>query len=583
MMTTRRKKSAAESSHETSSTLPLTTIRDLYALLLPQNGHHLTLDETAKRIPAKLTPLIPSFRIAIAVYDGRSRKFNVSAPSGFEPIDRLLSLSHSTIDWKTCAPIVLETDNLEYPSPREPAQSGPYVFPTASIYPFESTAECRGLILFLGPRPTNSITDTFRDLSLLTASLLGLSWNQQQRFIANEIFHEIALARDLEELGQRLCKGAISLLNGSAACFYIVDITDPDHLRLVNQVGFQRTHEELRRFPIDGSIAGRVASTGRTAFLTDLSTHPGVANRTVARHEGFKSSLVVAVSGRSILGSLALFTRDQRSFDSQSISLLEAAAEFAAAQIDIRLEAEQADTLRNQLTTVGHSLLAPLGRVSNLVAKLRSASPPADASHAKMYGAIFKEIDIATKRVQNILFAKSGVVGIMGLNITQVNIGDILMRCAARHEEAAVKRGIRLIVWDSAKRLPVFQADEVKIELAFDNIFENAVKYGWDDESINVRGAAEANFVQVSVSDKGLGVPDALYDAIFIAYRRSSILDAKRFIHGTGLGLDIVRSVVEAHGGTVSVTSTPFLDDPVRLEKYEGFETTFTVRLPRRH
>jgi len=102
------------------------------------------------------------------------------------------------------------------------------------------------------------------------------------------------------------------------------------------------------------------------------------------------------------------------------------------------------------------------------------------------------------------------------------------------------------------------------------NLVSNALKYsphggtvrlaiGWDRTT-------EPPFATIAVSDRGLGIPEAERETIFQPFSRGSARGTA--IGGTGLGLYIVRQIVEGHGGTIAVESTP------------GQGSTFTVRLP---
>jgi signal transduction histidine kinase len=123
----------------------------------------------------------------------------------------------------------------------------------------------------------------------------------------------------------------------------------------------------------------------------------------------------------------------------------------------------------------------------------------------------------------------------------------------------------------AAPNLPPVLADAAALRSALQNLVGNALKYGGPAPSVRVTaGEVQARgrtFVEIAVSDKGIGIPPAEQSRIFEPFYRGSEALARQ-IHGNGLGLSIVRRIVEAHGGRVTVTSAP------------GAGSTFTMRLP---
>ena len=122
--------------------------------------------------------------------------------------------------------------------------------------------------------------------------------------------------------------------------------------------------------------------------------------------------------------------------------------------------------------------------------------------------------------------------------------------------------------------LPLVFADPIALRAALQNLVANAVKYGGSDRWVRISARAvpgrRGRDVEIAVADRGLGIAAADLPHVFEPFYRGS--DAlERQIHGNGLGLSIVKSVVDAHRGRVTVTSVP------------GSGSTFTIRLPEYH
>ena len=100
-----------------------------------------------------------------------------------------------------------------------------------------------------------------------------------------------------------------------------------------------------------------------------------------------------------------------------------------------------------------------------------------------------------------------------------------------------------------------------------ENLLSNAIKYGGENGRVTVSAAADERGVRVAIRDRGPGIPEAELPRIFEPFYRGS--HAHGNVGGTGIGLSLVRRIVDALGGQIDVESRP----------REG--TTFTVTLPR--
>jgi signal transduction histidine kinase len=116
-------------------------------------------------------------------------------------------------------------------------------------------------------------------------------------------------------------------------------------------------------------------------------------------------------------------------------------------------------------------------------------------------------------------------------------------------------------------QLGVVTVDGAKLERVLVNLLGNARKFTPADGSVTLRAERTPDSIVFTVSDTGIGVPAAEQDRLFTRFFRSSSATANA-IQGTGLGLVIAKSIVEAHGGTIELASE------------EGVGTTVTVTLP---
>ncbi len=121
----------------------------------------------------------------------------------------------------------------------------------------------------------------------------------------------------------------------------------------------------------------------------------------------------------------------------------------------------------------------------------------------------------------------------------------------------------------SVEGTPLIEGDPQRLRQVFTNLLDNALKYSKEETPISIRVHGEAEWVEVAVTDLGVGIPQEDLGRIFERFTRASNVRTLR-IAGTGFGLFLAQQIVKLHGGTITVTST------------QGHGSTFTVRLPRR-
>jgi len=153
-------------------------------------------------------------------------------------------------------------------------------------------------------------------------------------------------------------------------------------------------------------------------------------------------------------------------------------------------------------------------------------------------------------------------LGKLDLRYEQLDLADVA-REAAGHVEADLSRGGSLLAYDLAPSPGRF--DRLRIEQVIGNLLVNAGKFG-QGKPVVLRVRPEGEFAVLQVSDQGIGIAPEHQARVFERFQRA--VPAQNF-GGLGLGLYVVRQIVEAHGGSI------------RVESSAGAGATFTVRLPR--
>ncbi len=158
--------------------------------------------------------------------------------------------------------------------------------------------------------------------------------------------------------------------------------------------------------------------------------------------------------------------------------------------------------------------------------------------------------------------------GRFGLRFKKQPFGQVMQNAVDRHKKIIDEKGI-LFFSDVQSGLSLVALDEEKMNITLDNIFDNAIKYTPPGGTITVKVKEEKKYLHVSISDTGIGIPKNQIGKLFMKFFRAE--NAMRFqTSGSGLGLYVVKNIIEAHGGTVSVTS----------EENKGTNIMFTIPVP---
>jgi signal transduction histidine kinase len=151
-------------------------------------------------------------------------------------------------------------------------------------------------------------------------------------------------------------------------------------------------------------------------------------------------------------------------------------------------------------------------------------------------------------------------------SLRPVEVSDLVDRAVAACRQQIRESGFEIDQLIARDIAPVM-ADPAELTRAIQNLIRNAIKYGGSRRWIGLRVSQQGGQVAITVQDRGMGIAPADLAHIFEPFYRSQDAVAAQ-IHGSGLGLSMVRQVVVAHGGHISVESTL------------GQGSTFTVYLP---
>ena len=226
------------------------------------------------------------------------------------------------------------------------------------------------------------------------------------------------------------------------------------------------------------------------------------------------------------------------------------------------------DLARQQLefvATVSHELRTPLAVIRSAADNLADGVVN-DEARIRQYGQLVRREGLRlTDLVEQILEFAGLQSGQRTMTPRPIEMGRLLRDVVAT-AEATAPAGVVVDV-DIADHLPAVAGDEAALRRVFQNLVNNAIKYGSDARWIGVRAIFTAAALEVSVSDRGIGIAAADQAHIFDPFYRAPDVVAAQ-IQGAGLGLSLVKRIVEAHAGQITLKSAP------------GQGSTFTVSLP---
>jgi len=346
-----------------------------------------------------------------------------------------------------------------------------------------------------------------------------------------------------------------------------------------------RERAALRRRVLEGSpqrvgegLTARVLATGEPLRVADL-TREFVRREMKPEYWPFLDgacSLLIAplTHRRQVLGHITMLRdRGRPAYTSEDEALLEDLARRAAQAIEnARLygQAQAAVVARDEfLSIASHELRTPLTALRLALENMRrvSAREVAAAGPSPQIERVLSAAERAGQRLENLVEALLDVsrihMGRLELDVAPVDLAEVVGEALSEQADELAQSGSTATVEGEAT---VGQWDRLRLGQVVTNLLSNAVKYG-AAKPIEVRWGLEDGRAWLTVRDHGIGIDEGDQRHIFERFERAV---SSQNYGGLGLGLYIVKRILEAHGGSVTVTSTP------------GEGAAFTVDLPLR-
>ncbi|MCC7107149.1 MAG: GAF domain-containing protein, partial [Chloroflexi bacterium] len=404
---------------------------------------------------------------------------------------------------------------------------------------------------------------------------------RRARFLA-EAGEVLAGSLDYETTLGTIAQLAVPLL----ADWCVVDMLETDgRIARVAVVHADPAHAELaeliRRYRPDPRAMtdiGTVLRTGVPRLVPDYDTTylPHVAHDREyiqAIHSMGQRSVirVPLVAHRQVLGVISLSATSGRRYGPDDLALAEELARRASLAVEnarlYRQAQEAVQTREEFLSVAAHELRTPLASLlgfTQLALRRLSQISEDDPRLETLLSHVYQQANRINRLIGQLL------------DLSRIQAGRLMLDPVATDLSALAEEVVQAVQARSSQQEVVLktpgelvvEADPLRLEQVLTNLLDNALKYGPEDQRIEVEVAdpGDARSALVSIRDHGVGIPTELHDQIFDRFFQARPDDR---VKGLGLGLHISRQIVDLHGGTIRAEAPP--DGGIR----------FVIRLPR--
>lgn len=285
---------------------------------------------------------------------------------------------------------------------------------------------------------------------------------------------------------------------------------------------------------------------------------------------GMLLSLMLFVTTRVQVGAWESGARHQIVLEASERALRESEAQLldlVVREREARTQAQEADRSKDEfLAVLSHELRTPLNAVLGWLSMLRTGSLPEERRRHALE-VIERNARLQAHLIEDLLDVSRIVTGKMRLDLQPLTVASTAMAVVDALRPTADERGVHVHT-AIAPGTGAIDGDAARIQQIIWNLLSNAIKFTPRDGHVSVALTEESAFVQLSVSDTGVGIDPEFLPHVFERFRQADS-STTRFHTGVGLGLAITRHLAELHGGSVEALS----EGPNR-------GATFIVRLP---
>jgi signal transduction histidine kinase len=354
-----------------------------------------------------------------------------------------------------------------------------------------------------------------------------------------------------------------------------IRLLDPSGKQLKPLVVYGLSQAYLNKGPIllENSPLDRQVMEGAIINIPDVSQSVLLQYPEWALQEGFYSMLSAPISGKDkSLGILRAYSEEKNHFKENDERFLAAIAAQGGIAIENAMAYQAVEELEGTkstfVRTFTHELRSPVGVIHSLLRNLTDGyAGELTSLQRDLLDRALRRTDFLQELIDDLLDLSAGKLQKQPNELQSITVKETLVRVFNRFEIPAKEKGLSLRFENLDPVDSHVLATPEGLDLVFNNLISNAVKYTPSGGSVNITLMRRENEVCVRVEDTGIGIPEAAMSHLFTEfYRASNAKDIQS--KGTGLGLAIVRDTVTRFGGSVTV------------ESQEGHGARFDVTLP---
>ena len=233
----------------------------------------------------------------------------------------------------------------------------------------------------------------------------------------------------------------------------------------------------------------------------------------------------------------------------------------------INREIELAQLKSEFVSTISHDLRSPLTSIRQMAEMLETGRVITKERRHKYYEVIVEQSEKLSLLINNILDSTKMEEKKRTFDFEVVTFEKLLNEILSTTKKRIHHEGFTLNI-EIDRNLPEIVVDRSAISQAIANLVDNAIKFSNENKEINVRSFSESGYVVVEIQDFGIGIKDDEKNKIFNRFYRGSDESVRGRTKGSGLGLTLVKQIIDAHNGDVTVDSEL------------GKGSTFTIKLP---
>ncbi len=345
-----------------------------------------------------------------------------------------------------------------------------------------------------------------------------------------------------------------------------------DALRLESYMGIsEEVARTIRRLEFGQSVSGAVAQTREpiTASRIHLSDDPRLH---IAKGFGIRAYVGnPLLAGERLLGTLSFASRTRETFDADELEFLRTICHYVTVAYErLRMvrELREGDRKKDDfIALLAHELRNPLAPIRNGLHVMRLAGGESDAALIRARSMMDRQLEHMVRLIDDLLDVSRINRSKMDLRRSRVALSDVI-NMAVETAGPIVDAGGHALSISLPQGQVFLDADLTRLAQVFANLLTNSAKYTAPGGHIFLTAELQGENVVVSVRDTGIGIPREFLPNIFDMFSQVD-RSIERSTGGLGIGLALVKGLVEMHGGTVIASS-----------EGEGRGSTFTVSLP---